>query len=288
MGSLKPRVEAGLRRLERKIGIDREGRTVWVWLLPPAVGLVTAALVPFMPGLPAEMGLFDRLTLAVFGMFTMTAIAGIYLISFDNDHNQQAPVDDPPAHDSDEGPEVPPTPVNPPPPQWRSALATSSSAEERDGEPAQTIAPQGARLGRNPALGGIPNREHDRRGVVDVVPDLLVGDQHPRRRPEWLAAAEVAREPWVRAARDLNPDAVTSSKDVGHRPQVDADRGHSVGCAAPVLGSEPHHPIADVARVPGRVDVADADEEIGVLERGADEQFGTHRSDRLDITHQDG
>src|ERR1700690_3118015 len=71
MASFKPRVEAGLRRLERKIGIDREGRTVWVWLLPPGIGLVTAALVPFMPGLPDAMGLFDRLTLAVFGMFTM-------------------------------------------------------------------------------------------------------------------------------------------------------------------------------------------------------------------------
>jgi hypothetical protein len=126
MGSLKPRVEAGLRRLERKIGIDREGRTVWVWLLPPAIGLITAVLVPFMPGLPDAMGLFDRLTLAVFGMFTMTAIASIYLISFDNDHNQQAPIDDPPAGGSDDGPEVPPSPVSPPPPQWLDALASTT------------------------------------------------------------------------------------------------------------------------------------------------------------------
>ncbi len=134
MGSLKPRIEAGLRRFEQKIGIDREGRTVWVWLLPPGIGLVTAVLVPFMPGLPDSMGLVDRLTLAVFGMFTMTTIASIYLISFDNDHNQQAPIDDPPARGSDNGPEVPPSPVSPPPPQWRGALASASEDEaHRDG-----------------------------------------------------------------------------------------------------------------------------------------------------------
>jgi hypothetical protein len=131
MGSLKPRVEAGLRRLEQKIGIDREGRTVWVWLLPPGIGLVTAGLVSFMPGMPDSMDLFDRLTLAVFAMFTMTAVASIYLISFDNDHNQQAPADDPPARGRDEGPEVPPAPVSPRPPQWLDALATATVDEER-------------------------------------------------------------------------------------------------------------------------------------------------------------
>jgi hypothetical protein len=136
MGSVKSRVEAGLRRLERKIGIDREGRTVWVWLLPPGIGLFTAVLVPFMPGLPDAMGLFDRLTLAVFGMFTMTAIASIYLISFDNDHNQQAPVDEPPARGGDD-PEVPPAPGNPPPPQWLGALATVADDEERHEAPAK-------------------------------------------------------------------------------------------------------------------------------------------------------
>jgi hypothetical protein len=113
----KARMEAGIRSLERRIGIDREGRSVWVWLLPPGVGLFAAALVPFMPGLPDAMGLLDRLTLAAFALLTMTAIASIYLISFDNDHNQQAPVDDPPAH-GDDGPEHPPAPSGSPPPKW--------------------------------------------------------------------------------------------------------------------------------------------------------------------------
>jgi hypothetical protein len=116
MSSIKARVEAGFMRLERKLGIDREGRSVWVWLLPPGIGLFTAVMVMLMPGFSSEMGLFGSLTVAVFGLLAVTAIASIYLISFDNDHNQQAPVDDPPAPGDDDDPEVPPVPSGSPPP----------------------------------------------------------------------------------------------------------------------------------------------------------------------------
>ena len=51
------RLAALFRRLERRLGIDREGRTVWVWLLPPGVGIASAVLVAFMPGLPDDVGL---------------------------------------------------------------------------------------------------------------------------------------------------------------------------------------------------------------------------------------
>ena len=118
MASFTAQVAAGIRRFERRLGIDREGRSVWVWLLPPGIGLVTGFLVPFMPGLPGEMGLVDRITLSIFGFVTMTAIASIYLISFDNDHNQQAPVDDPPARGEDPSPEAPVAPSGSPPPRW--------------------------------------------------------------------------------------------------------------------------------------------------------------------------
>jgi hypothetical protein len=132
MSATKLRVEAGLRRFERKIGIDREGRTVWVWLMPPAIGLVTACLVPFMPGLPDSMGLIYRLTLALFGFVTMTAITSIYLISFDDDHNQQAPVDGPEqARDDDRGPEVAPAPSGPPPAWMHRLDAIPSPGDER-------------------------------------------------------------------------------------------------------------------------------------------------------------
>jgi len=94
MSSDKPRVEAWLRLLEGRLGIDRQGRTVWVWLLPPALGLITALVVLFLPGVSADMGLFGSVALAVFGLLAVTVIASIYLISFDKDHNQEAHIED--------------------------------------------------------------------------------------------------------------------------------------------------------------------------------------------------
>jgi hypothetical protein len=135
MAAIKGELEAAFRRLEGKLGIDREGRSVWVWLLPPAIGLATAVLVPFMPGLPAAMGLVDRITLALFGLITMTVIASIYLISFDNDHNQQAPVDDPPARGDGDDPHRPPTPSGTPPPRWLRTLERVPDAGDEGSEP---------------------------------------------------------------------------------------------------------------------------------------------------------
>ena len=135
MAAIKGSLENAFRRLEGKLGIDREGRSVWVWLLPPAIGLATAVLVPFMPGLPAAMGLVDRITLALFGLITMTVIASIYLISFDNDHNQQAPVDDPPARGDGDDPRRPPTPSGTPPPRWLRTLERVPETGDERPEP---------------------------------------------------------------------------------------------------------------------------------------------------------
>jgi hypothetical protein len=130
MSPIKARVEAAFNRLESKLGIDREGRSVWVWLLPPGIGLFTAVMVLLMPGLSNGVSLPDRLTLAVFGLLAVTTIASIFLISFDNDHNQQAPVDDPPDPGHDDGPEVPSVPSAPPPLRLN-ALRVRSTEDER-------------------------------------------------------------------------------------------------------------------------------------------------------------
>ena len=108
MSSIKARVEAGLKRFESALGVDREGRTVWVWLLPPGLGLVTAMMVLLIPGISSGMGWFGQLIMAIFGLLAVTTIASIYLIAFDNDHNQQPPVEDPPAPGRDDGREMPP------------------------------------------------------------------------------------------------------------------------------------------------------------------------------------
>jgi hypothetical protein len=121
MATRKEGLAAFFRGIERRLGIDREGRTVWVWLLPPGVGIVSAVLVAFMPGLPTDLGWVYRLPFSLFALVTMTLIASIYLITFDNDHNQQAAVDDDPGR-GDDGPQSPPAPSGSPPPHWVSAL----------------------------------------------------------------------------------------------------------------------------------------------------------------------
>src|SRR5487761_586271 len=121
MASIKERLAALFRRLERRLGVDREGRTVWVWLLPPCVGIASAVLVAFIPGIPNDVGWVYRLPFSFFALLTMTAIAAIYLITFDNDHNQQAAVDDDPGR-GDVGPESPSIPPGSPSPQWLSAV----------------------------------------------------------------------------------------------------------------------------------------------------------------------
>ena len=105
MAAMKAWLAGSSRGLEQRLGIDREGRTVWVWLLPPAVGVASGVLIAFMPGLPDSLSWAARLPFSVFAFMTMTLIASIYLIQFDNDHNQEAAVDDDPGR-GDDGPET--------------------------------------------------------------------------------------------------------------------------------------------------------------------------------------
>ena len=121
MAAMKEWLAARFRSLERRLGVDREGRSVWVWLLPPGVGIASAVLIAFMPGLPDSLSWAARIPFSVFAFVTMTLIASIYLIQFDNDHNQQAPVDDDPGR-GDDGPDTPPVPSGSPPPSWLGAL----------------------------------------------------------------------------------------------------------------------------------------------------------------------
>ena len=87
-----------------------------------------------MPGLPSDLNLFYRLLLSLFALVTMTAITSIYLITFDNDHNQQAAVDDEPDR-GDYGPDVTPPPPGPQPPRWLQSL---DDTDEPVPEPAHT------------------------------------------------------------------------------------------------------------------------------------------------------
>ena len=132
MASIKDGLAALFRRLESRLGIDREGRTVWVWLMPPGIGLASAVLVAFMPGIPDNLSWIARLPFSLFALITMTLIASIYLITFDNDHNQQATTDDDPGR-GDDGPEKPPIRPDTPPPTRITAIRRIDKAPPDDG-----------------------------------------------------------------------------------------------------------------------------------------------------------
>ena len=83
-------VERRLRRFEKRLGIDRQGRSVWIWALPPLSGVIIGVLFGVMPGIPipADWGL--RVAFGLFGLVATTAVSVICLLSFDRDGNQDA------------------------------------------------------------------------------------------------------------------------------------------------------------------------------------------------------
>jgi hypothetical protein len=85
-----------------------------------------------------------------------------------------------------------------------------------------------------------------------------------RRGRQGLARSGVAGVAGVGAAGDLQPDAVACREAVRGRPQVD-------GAAPRVLGrlGQAEDAVVDVDRLSFLVDVAQADEEVGVRAGGA-------------------
>ena len=83
-------MERHIRSLERRLGINREGRTVWVWLIPAFSGVVIGLLFGIMPGIPVAADVGIRLSFGLFGLIATVAVSVICLMSFDNDSNQQA------------------------------------------------------------------------------------------------------------------------------------------------------------------------------------------------------
>ena len=100
---------------------------------------------------------------------------------------------------------------------------------------------------------------------------LLLGDAGGGGGGEWFAGAEVSRVAGVGAARDLNPEAVALLEAVGGRPELDRDPARSVWLLLAGVRAEVEDPVRNVDRLAAStVDVAEADEEVGVHEAGAD------------------
>src|ERR1700684_4387296 len=75
---------------------------------------------------------------------------------------------------------------------------------------------------------------------------------------------------------------------MGGGPQSDLDVRGGVLPALPRLRGEADQPVADVHRLARPLDVAEPDEEVGVLETGSNVEIRVHGTHDLDIAHQYG
>jgi hypothetical protein len=85
-------MEKRIRRFEAALGIDRHGRTVWIWVLPPAIGLVTAVLFGYVAALPefaGDMPLALKIASGIFGFVLMTILSAMTLAWFGDSENEE-------------------------------------------------------------------------------------------------------------------------------------------------------------------------------------------------------
>lgn len=114
-------------------------------------------------------------------------------------------------------------------------------------------------------------------GVVKDLDAGLVGRRGGGRR---FAAAEVARESWECAARDLDANAVSGLEDMCCGRELQRYLGDAVR-------GEMHQLIAQVHRPALVVDVAEAYEHVAVRPVCAHPGFGADVADHLQVRIQD-
>jgi hypothetical protein len=78
-GSAEGGVVEAIRRMERRVGIYRPGRSPWVWILGPGVNLVVTALGVLWVGVATGLGWVTTIPLAIFCGIGMGAMAALFL-----------------------------------------------------------------------------------------------------------------------------------------------------------------------------------------------------------------
>ena len=236
MAAIKERLAALFRRLERRLGIDREG--------PERLGLAPSAWRRHRQrgagGVHAwaagrcrlgRTGCRSRSSRCV----TMTLIASIYLITSTTTTTSR-----PRSTTSPGGGRRPRTAAGS---LGVTATALARRARQGRGEGAGARRPRRTRARRGSASPPGPRASSVGSligstiadGWSRVVPDLLIGNVHGHRGGERFATTEVASEPRVRAARHLDANAMTAAEDVGGGPERDLDVRHAVLPALPRL-----------------------------------------------------
>jgi hypothetical protein len=112
-----------LRRLEGKLGADREGRTLWVWTVPAATVVVTFTVLAFI-GVQGKVDLSLTIPMALTLSLFLGSLSAFYLTAASSDerdaddgpddrHGPQPPPDRPPPDDLTP-PSIVHIPVRPP------------------------------------------------------------------------------------------------------------------------------------------------------------------------------
>jgi hypothetical protein len=105
-------VPVTLRLLERKLGADREGRTLWVWIVPAATVVITFVVLAFI-GAQGKVDLALTIPMALTLSLFLGSLSAFYLTAASSDERDKD--DD---FDSRRGPDTPPDqpPDDPTPP----------------------------------------------------------------------------------------------------------------------------------------------------------------------------
>ncbi len=116
-----------LRRLERKLGADREGRTLLVWIVPAATVVVTFAVLAFI-GTQGKVDLTLTIPMALTLSLFLGSLSAFYLTAASADERDKD--DD---IDSGGGPDTPPDqpPDDPAPPTALHAPAPPTPGAEQ-------------------------------------------------------------------------------------------------------------------------------------------------------------
>jgi hypothetical protein len=77
-----------LRRLERKLGADREGRTLWVWTVPAATVIVTFVVLAFI-GMQDKVDLALTLPMALVLSVFLGSLSAVYLTAASSDERDR-------------------------------------------------------------------------------------------------------------------------------------------------------------------------------------------------------
>jgi hypothetical protein len=112
-----------LRRLERKLGADREGRTLWVWAVPASTVVITFVVLAFI-GVQGKVDLSLTLPMALVLSVFLGSLSAIYLTAASSDERDQedgsddrrgpgSPPEGPPP-DTEITPAIVPVPNRPP------------------------------------------------------------------------------------------------------------------------------------------------------------------------------